>query len=89
MAHFRGTIQGTQGEASRLGTKKTGLQVRAQTWGYDLVVSVRHIPEGSTERIEGREAPGSDIAVVELVKHDDNQDRQTVAFFDLTMGRRL
>ena len=32
MAHFLGTVQGTRGEASRLGGKKSGLQVNACSW---------------------------------------------------------
>lgn len=32
MARFRGTIQGSRGEASRLGDKKSGLRVDANGW---------------------------------------------------------
>ena len=32
MAHFRGTIQGGRGEASRLGHKSSGLSVTAASW---------------------------------------------------------
>jgi hypothetical protein len=32
MAHFYGTIQGARGEASRLGTKSSGLHVVAASW---------------------------------------------------------
>jgi hypothetical protein len=32
MARFRGTIKGQRGEASRLGTLKSGLLVRANGW---------------------------------------------------------
>lgn len=32
MAHFYGTIQGSRGEASRLGGKNTGLQTTAASW---------------------------------------------------------
>lgn len=32
MAHFYGTLQGHQGQASRLGTAKTGLRVVAASW---------------------------------------------------------
>ncbi len=32
MAHFRGTIQGARGEASRLGGKSSGLQITAASW---------------------------------------------------------
>ena len=39
MAHFRATIQGNRGEASRLGTKGSGLD--ADVNGWDSGVSVR------------------------------------------------
>lgn len=32
MAHFRGTIQGGRGKASRLGHKTSGLRVTARSW---------------------------------------------------------
>jgi hypothetical protein len=32
MAHFYGTIKGGRGEASRLGHKASGLQVKAASW---------------------------------------------------------
>lgn len=32
MARFRGTLQGARGEASRLGTPKTGLTVTCNGW---------------------------------------------------------
>ncbi len=32
MAHFRGTLQGNRGDASRLGSKDSGLQVTCAGW---------------------------------------------------------
>lgn len=32
MAHFRGTVRGGRGEASRLGHKTSGLSVTANSW---------------------------------------------------------
>jgi hypothetical protein len=32
VAHFMGTVRGTRGEASRLGSPKSGLQVKANGW---------------------------------------------------------
>ena len=32
MAHFRGTLQGSRGEASRLGTKASGLDTTTDGW---------------------------------------------------------
>jgi len=38
MSRFRGTVQGGQGEASRLGTKKSGLQVNCNGWHGGVMV---------------------------------------------------
>lgn len=42
MAHFRGTIQGNRGEASRLGSRAGGLQVTCNGWhdGIKVVAAV-------------------------------------------------
>ena len=42
MAHFRGTVQGNRGEASRLGSKKSGLQTTAASWQGDICVWLYH-----------------------------------------------
>jgi hypothetical protein len=38
MARFRGTIQGSRGEASRLGTPRSGLVVTADGWDLGIAV---------------------------------------------------
>ena len=38
MAHFLGSIQGSRGEASRLGTKSSGLDVTAASWSGSVRV---------------------------------------------------
>lgn len=58
MAHFRGTIQGTRGEASRLGSKDSGLTVEAQSWQGKVTVQLAHDP-----------ATGIDSVIIELSKH--------------------
>lgn len=57
MAHFRGTIQGFRGEASRLGSKDSGLQVTAASW------------QGAVSVDLFAEANGVDIARVQLYPH--------------------
>ncbi|AYB70601.1 hypothetical protein SEA_SERENDIPITOUS_60 [Mycobacterium phage Serendipitous] len=42
MAQFRGTVQGNRGEASRLGSKNSGLDVSASGWNVGCKVTVRH-----------------------------------------------
>lgn len=57
MAHFRGTLQGTRGEASRLGTKSSGLRVEAASWQGKVVTKLF-------------EQDGKDFAEVWLLPHD-------------------
>ncbi len=38
MAHFRGTVQGMKGEASRLGSVKSGLTTICQGWNLGIKV---------------------------------------------------
>lgn len=58
MAHFRGTIEGQRGEASRLGSKKSGLTVAACSWQGSVLVTLDH-----------DEATGKDVATVALQPH--------------------
>ena len=38
MAHFRGTVKGGRGEASRLGHKTTGLSTTCNSWNLGIKV---------------------------------------------------
>jgi len=75
MAHFRGVIHGQRGEASRLGSKQSGLYARVQSWSFDVVVEVRHNKQDN-----------EDWAQFELVPHNGGQ---TVPILDvnLTTGK--
>ena len=42
MGHFRATIEGNRGEASRLGTKNSGLDVTANGWQSGIRVYAYH-----------------------------------------------
>lgn len=55
MAHFIGTVQGSGGEASRMGTKRSGLTTDACGWHVGAKVDLRH-----------DEATGEDIVTVYL-----------------------
>lgn len=57
MAHFRGTIQGHRGEASRLGSANSGLHVTACSWQGAVYVDLSTIG-------------GVDMAYVRLVPHN-------------------
>ena len=62
MAHFRAWIRGQRGEASRLGSKASGMTTRLQTWGWDVEVSAIH-----------SEVQKQDGALVEIVNHTTGQ----------------
>ena len=62
MTHFRGTVQGRRGPATRLGDMNTGLSVEAQSWQGKIVVglyTVNHPEYGLTDmaRVERRSHP--------------------------------
>lgn len=42
MAHFRGTVQGSRGEASRLGSKSSGMSVVLNGWAVGVHVEATH-----------------------------------------------
>lgn len=46
MAHFRGTVQGARGEASRLGTVKSDMVVQAQSWEGKAVAHLYQHSDG-------------------------------------------
>lgn len=46
MAQFRGTLKGCRGEASRLGTKNSGLTATANGWEIGATITAGHDSEG-------------------------------------------
>ncbi len=56
MAHFYGSIRGQRGEASRLGSKASGLSIKAASWQGAVSVYLY-------------EQTGTDMARVEFVRH--------------------
>ncbi len=49
MAHFRATIQGNRGSASRLGSKSSGLTVKANGWKSGVTVEAVHDSKTDTD----------------------------------------
>lgn len=43
MAQFLGSVKGSRGEATRLGTKNSGMKVYANGWDLGAYVSIVHI----------------------------------------------
>lgn len=75
MAHFRGTIQGQRGQASRLGSKQSGLTVEAQSWQGKVVVYLTH-----------DDVTGKDMAFVTLEQHHNAGQRQKVVYHGPVAG---
>lgn len=50
MAHFYGTLQGSRGEASRLGGKASGIQTIAAGWGGAINTRVWHDERDGVDR---------------------------------------
>lgn len=79
MAHFRGELKGARGKVSRLGTKRSGLTLLAQTWGHDLRVELHHDDDHDG-------ATGHDFAF--LVVRDHETGALVKSFvFNLTTGK--
>jgi len=61
MGHFRGVIEGARGAASRLGTKKSGIDANIASWSGAVNV-----------RLWYDERTDTDMAMVSLVPHYGN-----------------
>lgn len=62
MAHFRARIQGHNGEASRLGTKESGLFAEINGWEIGVRVKLRHTKDGDYAEVyltRGSNHPGT------------------------------
>lgn len=50
MSHFYGTLQGSRGEATRCGTKRSGVTTYAAGWGGAIRVYVYHDEDTGEDR---------------------------------------
>ncbi len=57
MAHFYGSIQGNRGEATRLGTKNSGLETVAASWEGAVQVQVIYNERLDCDMVEVRLIP--------------------------------
>ena len=46
MSHFYGTMKGSRGEATRCGTKKSGMVITAASWNGAIQVQLYHGSDG-------------------------------------------
>lgn len=75
MAHFRATVKGHRSEASRLGTKNSGMNVSLHGWNVGLQADIIHDGNGKEDIIEvylnaGSNAPSNRIF---LGRYTENQ----------------
>ena len=90
MAHFRGSVQGTRGEASRLGSKISGLTARANGWNSGVTVVAHRDETRNTDVFEVYATGGSDpryrAKLIATVRHSDADVRAgrsaTIEFAD-------
>ncbi len=77
MAHFYGSIQGQRGEATRLGSKNSGLRAITAGWTGAISVTLSH-------------KDGKDVATIYRQPHQ-NSGGNTILIgeFDLASGARL
>jgi hypothetical protein len=80
MAHFRAVINGTRGEASRLGSKSSGIRTKLQTWGYDVIVDAKCC-DNETGKPET-----TDWATIVIARHDETSGK-LIASVNLTTGQ--
>lgn len=67
MAHFRGTLRGCRGQASRLGSKKSGLEARIASWEGAVSVSLAYNAELDRDDVEVYLVPHNGAGVTELL----------------------
>lgn len=77
MAQFFGRLNGTRGEATRLGSVSSGLVVEACSWQGKIVVRLSHNPETGNDEftvdMEPHEGEGDRVALAHGVVGDINQ----------------
>ncbi len=77
MARFRGTLQGQRGDASRLGSKASGLTVEANGWDTGVRVTLWVDDDGrdrvTVQRTGGSHARTNSRTIAEWVEGDDAQ----------------
>jgi hypothetical protein len=69
MAHFYGTLEGSRGQASRLGTKASGLLTVAASWNGSISVNICHDSKTGKDCFVIRQAPWHGQGINELIAH--------------------
>jgi len=66
MAHFRGTVQGNRGEASRLGSKESGLCSKNNGWNLGCTSIMRYSEDLDTDTVSVYITSGSSYSTEEI-----------------------
>ena len=61
MAHFYGNLKGSRGEATRCGTKSSGIRVSARSWAGSVSVEMEDDEDYGEPRVIIRAGEGSTI----------------------------
>lgn len=69
MAQFRGTIQGGRGEASRLGTKSSGLTTKAAGWRGGIETRLWHDKGTGLDMFEVRQVSHHGAGITRTIAH--------------------
>lgn len=74
MAQFLGSVQGQRGEVTRLGSKSSGLTVKANGWTTGIRVDASHEDGKDVFRIYRTAGSGYSLStqLVAMVDHDGN-----------------
>lgn len=75
MAHFRATIKGQRGEASRLGSKKTGIRATVNGWNSGVYVH------------GGIDSQGNDEFVVTMTSGSGGGSSQEIGIIKMKKGK--
>lgn len=74
MAHFRATIQGNRGKASRLGTKKSGIVATVNGWNVGVDVVIKHNEETGKDVITVIPTSGSNHSKAVNYSFDSHEE---------------
>lgn len=66
MAHFMGGVQGNRGEATRLGSKSSGIDAWVKSWNARAVCSIRNIDDKDVISFDAETIGGNKKFIVEL-----------------------
>ena len=76
MAHFRGTVQGSRGQASRLGGKSSGLVTSCDGWDIGITSNLHHSDtygDVATVYITSGSGYGDSLFIGKFYKDDDGK----------------